>query len=106
MSIPRHTLLNYIGIAIVVAGMGAADLIYWHSLQKAPVADDSESPYDNRKYEQGVEKQVGAVGLLMEKWSQSMTALEEPRGEAITIVVVSVIAAGGCFLAASRMPRG
>jgi hypothetical protein len=104
-SISRRSLLNYIGIAIIIAGMATGEFIYWRSLGNDSISDDPTSLYESRVYEQTVERTVGVFGLLMDQWSRSFAKLKEPRPQAIAIVVISLVAAGGCFLVASRMPR-
>ena len=104
----RRSLLNYIGIAVLIAGMGAGEFIYWRSLQGGSGTGDEDpllSQYDSRLYQRDVQMYVGTFGLLMDQWSRSVAKLGEPRPLAITISVLSIRAAGGCFLAASRMPR-
>ncbi len=100
----RRTLLNYLGLAILVTGMAAGEFIYWRSLQHDSPPDDVDSPYDSRVYEQTMERTVGIFGVIIDQWSRTAAKLEEPRPLAITIVLVSTLAAGGCFIAASRMP--
>jgi hypothetical protein len=102
-NIPRRSLINYIGVAILILGMATAELIYWRSLQNPAPPDDSELVYDSKVYEQTMEKNVGIFGVIMDQWSRSAGKLREPRALAITIGVVSIIAAAGCFLGASRM---
>jgi hypothetical protein len=106
--ISRRSLLNYIGIFILLAGTGSGEFIYWRSLQNGPGSDDNDalnSQYDSRVYQRGVQMYVGAFGLIMDQWSRAAAKLGEPRPLAITITVLSMLAAGGCFIAASRMPR-
>jgi hypothetical protein len=105
----RRSLLNYIGIFILLAGMGVGEFIYWRSLQGGSGIDDEDpllSQYDSRVYQRNVQMYVGTFGLIMDQWSRAVAKLEEPRPLAITITVVSMLAAGGCFMVASRMPRG
>ncbi len=102
-SIPRRSLLNYIGLVILIVGLGAGEFIYWRSLREAPVAADADSPYDSRVYEQTMERTVGIFGVLMDEWSRTVAKLEEPRAFAMTVAVVSMVAAGGCFIVAARM---
>jgi uncharacterized protein YneF (UPF0154 family) len=104
-SASRRSLLNYIGIAILIAGMATGEFIYWRSLQNDSAADDADSPYNSRVYEQTIERTIGVFGVIMDQWSRSVAKLKEPKPLAIMIVVVSMFAAGGCFLAASGMPR-
>ncbi len=103
-STSRRSLLNYIGVAILIAGMATGEFIYWRSLQAGAETDDADSPYNSRLYEQTMERTVGIFGVMMDQWSRSVAKLEEPRPLAITIVVVSMLAAGGCFMAAARLP--
>jgi disulfide bond formation protein DsbB len=104
-SISRRSLLNYIGIAILIAGMGTGEFIYWRSLRHDSAADDGNSPYDSRVYEQTMERTIGIFGVIMDQWERTVAKLEEPGPLGITIAVVSMLAAGGCFAVAARMPR-
>jgi hypothetical protein len=104
-STSRRSLLNYLGIAILITGLAAGEFIYWRSLQQATPPEDADSPYNTRVYEQTIERTIGVFGVIMDQWSRSAAKLKEPKPLAITIVVVSMVAAGGCFLAAARMPR-
>jgi hypothetical protein len=104
----RRSLLNYIGIFILLAGMSAGELIYWRSLQKGSKAEDQDpldSQYDSRLYQRDLQRYVGTFGLIMDQWSRTAAKLGEPRPLAITIIVFSILAAGGCFMVALRMPR-
>jgi hypothetical protein len=104
----RRSLLNYIGIFILLAGMSVGEFIYWRSLQGGlgtPDQDPLISQYDSRVYQRNVQVYVGMFGLIMDQWSRAAAKLGEPRPLAITITVVSMLAAGGCFTVASRMPR-
>jgi len=98
-SIPPRTFFNYIGIAILIAGMTASDLIYWRSLRVSE--DEGLTVFDSRVYQQDVQRTIGIFGLFLD---QCRRALEEPRPLAITVAVFSMLAAGVCFFTASRMP--
>jgi len=99
-SISRRSLLNYMGIAILIVGLGTGEFVYWRSLKDDSAADDADSPYDSRVYEQTMERTVGIFGVIMDQWSRTVAELEEPKAFAITIAVVSMVVAGGCFVAA------
>ena len=105
----RRSLLNYIGIFILLAGMGVGEFIYWRSLQGGSGTDDEDpllSQYDSRVYQRNVQMYVGTFGLIIDQWSRAAAKLGEPRPLAITITVVSMLAAGGCFMVASaHAPR-
>jgi len=108
LPISRRSLLNYIGLFILLAGISVGEFIYWRSLQSGLERDEDPltSQYDSRAYQRQVQTYVGTFGLIMDQWSRSAAKLAEPRPLAITIIVVSILAAGGCFLVASRIPRG
>lgn len=104
----RRSLLNYIGLFILVVGMGLGEFIYWRSLQSGSEKDEGDplsSQYDSRAYQRQVQTYVGTFGLIMDQWSRAMARLGEPKPLAITITVLSMLAAGGCFIVASRMPH-
>jgi hypothetical protein len=104
----RRSLLNYIGLFILVVGMGLGEFIYWRSLQSGSEKDEGDplsSQYDSRAYQRQVQTYVGTFGLIMDQWSRAMARLGEPKPLAITITVLSMLAAGGCFIVAFRMPH-
>jgi hypothetical protein len=107
-TISRRSLLNYIGIFILMIGVGVAEFIYWRSLH-GDAGSDGENPllsqYDSRVYQREIQMYTGTFGLIMDEWSRAAAKLGEPKPLAITIAVLSMLAAGGCFLAASRFPR-
>jgi hypothetical protein len=106
--ISRRSFLNYFGILILLAGIGSGEFIYWRSLQVGSATDDEDavfSQYDSREYQREVQMYVGTFGLIMDEWSRAVEKLREPRPLAITIIVLSMVAAGCCFVAASRLPR-
>ena len=106
--ISRRSLLNYAAIVILLAGMGTGEFIYWRSIHSGSGAgnvDSSVSPEAARVYELDVQRNVGTFGLIVDQWSQSFAKLGEPGPLAITISILSMLAAGGCFMAASRMPH-
>jgi hypothetical protein len=105
----RRALLNYFGVFILLAGVGVGTFIYWRSLQ-AGSGNANEDPllsqYDSRIYQRDVQMYVGTFGLIMDEWSRAAGRLTEPRPLAITIIMLSTVVAGACFVAASRIPRG
>ncbi len=101
-------MLNYIGIFILLAGIGTGEFIYWRSLKSGSRGDDQDAlaaQYDSRAYQREVQTYVGTYGLLMDQWSRAAAKLKEPKPLAITIAVLSILVAGGFFLVAARMPR-
>ena len=103
----RRSLLNYIGIAILMSGMGAGEFIYWRGLRSERVSDEDLllTPETSRVYERQVGMYLGTFGLIMDRGSRALAKLKEPKPLAITIFVVSALVAAGCFAMASRLPQ-
>jgi len=102
----QRTLLNYVGIAILLLGLGTAEFTYWRSLNgDSKVGGDSVSLESEREYERTMDTTVGTIGLIMKHFSDALGSLAQPGPLAILIGAFSLLAGGGCFLAASRMPR-
>ena len=104
-STSTRTFLNYAGIFILIAGMCTGEFIYWRSLHGGAGAGDEDPlswQYDSRVYQREIAVNVGTFGLIMDKLSRSASS---PGSLAIIITVVSVLAAGGCFFVASRLPH-
>ena len=103
----RRSFLNHLGIGIMLAGMSLGCFIYWRSLQGDAGAGDGDATVaqeDSRAYQQGVERNLGAFGLLMVQCTDAVAKLGEPRPLAVTIMVAANLVAGGCFLVAARLP--
>ncbi|HEX4084330.1 MAG TPA: hypothetical protein VHY22_05430 [Chthoniobacteraceae bacterium] len=96
----RRSLVNYIGIAILLAGMATGEALYWHGLRSAQ-DDTAESPYDSRVYQEDVKRSVGVFGLMMD---QGARALHEPKAMGIAVGLSAMALAAACFLFASQMP--
>ena len=103
----RRSLLNYAGIVILIIGLGTGEFIYRRSLKNAAAQNDDPlaAQYESKVYTRDVQMYGGTFTVLMDKWTRALGQLGEPKPLAITISVVSLLAAGGCFVIASRMPR-
>lgn len=107
-SLSRRSLLNYIGIGILLLGMALGEGIYWRGPRSHSAAGDSlllDSPYDTRIYQQQMQRTVGIFGLMMDQFSRAMSVLHEPGPLAITVATTSLLIAGLCFLTASFLPH-
>ncbi len=109
LSPARRTLLNQIGLVILVAGLGLGGLVYWSAPSDKVGADsysvdedESLSPEDTRRYSHATELNFGKVGMLVDKGMRTAAKLGEPRPLAVTIIIASILAGGGCFIAAAR----
>ena len=102
----RRDRLNSLGIIVLLLGVGTGDLIYWlASTSDAPTnADVLAEQTQSKVYQREVERNVGAFGALMAQWSDALAELGQPKPLAVTIMIVSCAAAGGCFWVASRQP--
>jgi hypothetical protein len=99
--------LNWVGLAVLLVGLGSAVLI-WRAQDRidrengaAEYADPSAplSPLDSRKQVRDVEMYYGKLGVLVEEAEECLHG----KPLAKTIGVISVLAAAGLFLAAARM---
>jgi len=102
----RRALLNRCGAVILFVGICLGAFIYWSAPPTrdgagadAVYADAPLSPEDSRRYTHDTEVNLGKVGLLLDEWTRAGAKLGEPRPLAITVIVVSFLVAGGCFLA-------
>jgi hypothetical protein len=103
--VQRRSLLNYVGVGVLIFGMIAGELIYWHGLRNPPPDYGPDWQTNTAVYEQTIERTVGDWGVVYDKIQRGLASLAAPRPLAIIICVASMIAAGGCFLFASRLPR-
>lgn len=99
---PRHRAsLHRCGAIILFVGICLAAFIYWSAPAEAgsqAIADDASlAAEDTRRYAHDTEVNLGKVGALAYK---GMRHLGEPKPLAITVVVISGLLAGGCFLLA------
>ena len=102
----RRARLNALGIIVLLVGVGSGDLIYFLAGPDDTPTDDAvlAEQEQSKAYQREVERNVGAFGALMAQWSDALAELGKPRPLAVTIMIVSCAAAGGCFWVASRQP--
>ena len=102
----RRARLNTLGVIVLLVGMSTGDLVYWLAgTHDTPADDVLAEQMQSKAYQASVERNVGAFGALMAQWSDALAELGQPRPLAVTIMVVSCAAAGGCFWVASRQPH-
>jgi hypothetical protein len=106
----RSSNLRFLAIVILVIGFGLAALIYPH---RSPSAGDGStdgdpangdaplSLQDSRRDSRELEIYNGKLGVLVDKWVGIGHAWMQPKPLAITIALVSGIAAFGVFSMAS-----
>lgn len=107
-----RSLLNLIGIVILVAGLGSVALIERNArMEDASAMEDSEAthallhPEDYGSYVRSAETMGGKTGLLLAGWVKWVGELGHSRPFAISIAVVSLVAATGVFMTSNFSPR-
>ena len=107
-----RSILNLIGVVILFAGLGSVALIERNArIEDASAIEDSEAthallhPEDYGSYVRSAETMGGKMGLLLDDSLQWAQGLGHSRPFAITIAVVSLIAATGIFTIANLPPR-
>jgi len=87
---------------ILFMGICLAASIYWSAPQatgsEAVYEDSLLAPEDSRRYAHNAELNFGKVGRLSDKARRMAAHLGEPKPLAVTVIVVSGLLAGGCFL--------
>jgi hypothetical protein len=100
-------IFHLLGLAILLGGYTGAILI-WRAQDRLDTAGQSAaeagllSPLDSRKDTRQLETYYGKSGLLMESCLEWVESLAHGKPLAKTIIVVSSVAAIGCFIAAGR----
>lgn len=88
---------------ILFVGICLAAFIYWSAPPSTGSRSDYEdaplAPEDSRRYAYDTEMNFGKVGALGDKARRMAAHLSEPKPLAVTIMVVAVLGAGGCFFA-------
>ncbi len=105
-----RTALNLAGAVILLLGFASAALIWYSQNGVGSGRDDERSANpsdalatsDSKKQTRQVEMYYGKTGVLIERWSEDLQTLTHGKGLAKTIVVVTSITAGVCFLIGTR----
>jgi hypothetical protein len=107
-----RSILNLIGIVILIIGLGSVALIERNArIADANTIEDSEEthmllhPEDYGSYVRSAETLGGKWGLILDGFVQWAGDLGHSRGFAITIAAVSLLAATGVFAASNLSPR-
>lgn len=108
----RHqTMLNTIGMLVLVLGLAAASLVLLRGLRQSnnPAAsnspddwqDDSLSLQDSKASSHDLEMYNGKLGMLTVKLSD---AFHRPESLAMIIATASTLVALGCFFVSRHLP--
>jgi len=99
-----RSILNLIGVIILIVGLGSVALIERNArIEEANAIEDTEAthgllhPEDYGSYARGAETIGGKSGVILNGWLQSVGDLGHSRSFAIVVAVVSFAAAAGIF---------
>ena len=92
--------LRIIGVIMLVLGLGSAGVVYWLGTRSPDVMDDLSMVGYNKAQTRQMGMLYGKMGPVIEEWFDD---LKQPGTQAEIIVVVSILAAAGCFYFARLM---
>jgi hypothetical protein len=96
----RARRLRIIGCIILILGIASAGIVYCLGTRSADLSDDLSMVGYNKPEERQMEILYGKQGELIEDWSND---LKQPGTQAVIIIIISTLAAGGCFYFARLM---
>ena len=99
--VPLHKRIYFSGVAVLVAGLIGATLIYVFSAE-TPAIDPTEMA-SRRAYERSIELFGGKAMVPMVRFHQWLGTLWHGERLAFTMGVLSVVVALACFWAAARV---
>jgi hypothetical protein len=105
----RRSTLNFLGVAVLAFGLGSVMLIERNiRFDEAHRLEDTESthallhPEDYGAYERNAEQISGKIGLLFDRWGQSVANLGHSRSFALIQAALSLVGAAALFLSPDR----
>ena len=115
----RAELLKTIGVVILVLGIGSASVVYWNGQNSSASqsnhretlnsqggwSDSTLAPEDMKGSSRTIEMNFGKVPVLILNWLHRWKQLKPSESLAITIGMISILTALGCFLIANRLLR-
>ena len=90
----RAARLRLIGVIVLLLGIGGAGVVYWLGTRSPDVMDDLSMVGYNKAQTRQMGMLYGKMGPVIEEW---FNELKQPGTQAEIIVVVSILAAAGCF---------
>lgn len=94
--------LRLIGIFILVLGVSIAGLVYWHGTRAQDARVEQYEQAQTRAETRQMQMLYGTSGGLMEDF---LTALKRPGNQALLIIAISSLVAGGCFYLSRPLPN-
>jgi hypothetical protein len=99
----RRRRLRFIGVAVLVLGIGGAGLLYRIETRSADVMNDPSMAGFYKAQTRQMGELYGQMGLVTEGVFED---LKHPDTQAKIIVAVSILVAAGCFYLASLLDGG
>ena len=90
----RARRLRIAGISILLLGVAGAIAAYWLGTRSPDLSGDPSMAGFDKPEERQMALLYGRQGELIEQWTND---LKQPGTQAVIIVAVSVLLAGGCF---------
>lgn len=94
--------LRLIGIFILVLGISIAGLVYWRGTRAQDARVEQYEQAQTRAETRQMQMLYGTSGGLMEDF---LTALKRPGNQALLIIAISSLVAGGCFYLSRPLPE-
>jgi len=98
---PPHEIVRLCGVAILVAGLAGAALIYM--LARDEDAQAAQDAFRGRMYEHNLEMIGGKLNVYLVEFNDWFAGLWHGTSLALTVAVLSVAIALGCFWIAHLM---
>ena len=94
--------MRLIGIIVLILGLGSAGIVYWHGTRAEDPRLEQYEQAQARAESRQMQMLYGTSGGLME---DLMNALKRPGNQAVLIIVISGLVAGGCFYLGRPFPE-
>ena len=93
-SFSKGARLKLAGVIVLGLGLVGAGVVYWLGTRSPDVSDDLSMVGYHKAQTRQMEQLYGKSGLLLDEWFDD---LKQPGTQAVLIVAVSALIAGGCF---------
>jgi hypothetical protein len=101
----RHLVIRYWGVAILLAGLAAAALVYVLAVDDRDM-EVAAKIASGRMYQHNLELMGGKLGVVLVEVNEWFASLWHGRRLAYTIAVLAIATAAGCFWIAQLMSNG
>ena len=94
--------LRLIGILILILGLSLAGVVYWRGTRAADASLEQFEQAQARAESRQMQMLYGTSGGLVE---DLLNALKRPGNQALLIIAISGLIAGGCFYLSRPLPE-